>query len=113
MDPLTWTFIIGSFLAGAAVGYFWDEIKAWTERAVKAILDAINYAIEVTSRAIIYLVKQGGRYYKRAEVYVRNIYSKSTRLDSRQEEIAEEDIPAELLEELEYKEKIELARQST
>lgn len=113
MDPITLTIMVGSFLAGAAIGYFWDEILAWAERAVKAILDAINYAIEVTTKAIIYLVKQGRRYYKRAEVYARNIYTKITRLLSGQEEIAAEDIPEELSAELEYKTKVKIAQQAT
>ena len=112
MDPLTWI-LIGSFLAGAGVGYFWDEIIAWAERAVKAILNAINYAIEVTSRAVLYLVRQGKRYYKTVEVYVRNIYSKSTRLDSRQEEVAETNIPQDILADLEYKQKIKVGEQNT
>ena len=112
MDPLTLTLIIGgSVVAGAAVGYFWEEIEAWAERAVKAILDAINSAIEVTSRAIIYLLKEGRRYYKRAEVYSRNIYNKKTRLLYKQEEIADVDIPEDVLKELDEKQKLKVAQQ--
>ncbi|TAG86216.1 MAG: hypothetical protein EAZ09_19595 [Oscillatoriales cyanobacterium] len=112
-DPITWTIIIGSFLGGAAVGYFWDEISAWFTRVIGYILDQINRAIEVTSDAIVYLVKQGKRYYKRVEVFARNIYSKVTRLLSEQEEISQYDIPEDLNNQLEQKLKLELGRRGT
>ncbi|MBC1218737.1 hypothetical protein GNF10_30565 [Nostoc sp. UCD121] len=101
MDPITWAIIIGSALAGVAVGYFWDEIKEWASRMLGHILDAINTAIEITSDATVYLVKQGSRFYKRIEVYVRNVRSNATTLKYKEEEIAE--VPADVEEQFRKK----------
>ena len=73
----------------------------------------INRAVEVTSDAIVYLVKKGKRIYKRVEVYARNIYDKTTRLLSDQEETYPDNIPQELKDQLEYKAKLELGRRGT
>ncbi|NTW21613.1 MAG: hypothetical protein HGA42_19495 [Nostocales cyanobacterium W4_Combined_metabat2_030] len=113
IDPISWTIIIGSFLAGAAVGYFWDEITAWATRVIGYLLDLINRAIEVTSDAIVYLVREGKRYYKKVEILARNIYTKVTSILSEKKEIYQGDIPEELNKQLEYKAKLELGRAST
>ncbi|MCH2048066.1 MAG: hypothetical protein MK289_06165 [Trichodesmium sp. ALOHA_ZT_67] len=112
IDPITWTIIGLSFFGGAA-GYFWDDITAWFTRVIESLLDLINRAVEVTSDAIVYLVKKGKRIYKRVEVYARNIYDKTTRLLSDQEEIYPDDIPQELKVQLEFKAKLELGRRGT
>jgi hypothetical protein len=90
IDPISWAIIIGSFFAGAAVGYFWDEITEWANRMLGYILDSINIAIEVTSDATVYLVKQGARFYKRIEVYVRNRNSGVTTLKYKEEEVGQQ-----------------------
>jgi hypothetical protein len=111
IDPISWM-IIG-FLVGGAVGYFWDEIKEWATRVLGYILDAINYALEVTSDAITYLVQEGTRVYKRVEVYVRNVRTGGTRLEYRQEQISSYDIPDDLKAQLDRKQKLKLLQQST
>ncbi|MBD2184762.1 hypothetical protein H6S82_09380 [Planktothrix sp. FACHB-1355] len=113
IDPITWTIIIGSFLAGATVGYFWDELRAWATRVIGYLLARINRAIEVTSDAIVYLVREGKRYYKKVEMFSRNIYTKVTSLLSDKKEIYQGDIPEDLNKQLEYKSKLELGRAST
>ncbi|MDJ0615167.1 MAG: hypothetical protein QNJ63_00110 [Calothrix sp. MO_192.B10] len=111
IEPISWI-IIGLF-AGFAVGVFWDEIKAWATRVLGYILDAVNRAIEVTSDAIVYLVKQGTRIYKRIEVYVRNVNSGGTRIEYRQEEVSPYEIPDDIQAQLERKQKLKLIQQST
>ncbi|MBW4497986.1 MAG: hypothetical protein KME26_33980 [Oscillatoria princeps RMCB-10] len=101
------------FGAGLAIGYFWDEIVAWAERVVGAILDAINYAIEVTSDAIVKLVKEGYRYYRVAEAYVMDIRTGKTRIESRREEMPENQIPEEIKEQLRNKRQLKLLQSST
>ncbi|XWK87893.1 MAG: hypothetical protein U7127_27530 [Phormidium sp.] len=101
------------FGTGVAIGYFWDEITAWATRVVGYILDAINYAIEVTSDAVIKLVKQGYRYYKIAEVYVMDIRTGKTRIESRQEEIPQSNIPQQFLDQLRNKAALKLMQSST
>lgn len=102
-----------SAIVGGAVVYFWDDIKAWATRMIGYILDGIRKAIEVTSDAIVYLSKQGYRYYKRVEVYVRNVYSSVTRLEYREEEVTEESIPDEMRDQLESKARLKLMQRST
>lgn len=113
---IDWIFIGAVALgvgAGVAIGYFWDEITAWATRVIGDIIDAINYAIEVTSDAIVSLVKQGYRYYKKAEVYVMDIRTGKKRIESRQQEISESEIPQEYLEQLRYKAQLKLLQSST
>ncbi len=109
IDPFTWAIIaLYVFDAGLIVAAFWDEIKAWASRMLGYILDAINWAIEVTSDAVVYLVKKGTRVYKRVEVYVRNIYSRATRLNYREEETPRPDVPDDINEQLDEKMKVKL-----
>lgn len=112
-DPITLTILLGSFLAGAAVGYFWDEIVDWAARVIARIIDTIDYAIEVTSDAIVYIVKEGRRFYQRVEIYARNYKSQRTRLLSEQKEIPAMDIPADIAAQLESKMKIKVAQGAT
>lgn len=111
IDPFTW--IILAAFVGCAVGYFWDEIKVWATRVIGYILDAIIFAIEVTSDAIVYLVKEGRRFYKRVEVFVRNTVSGSYRKEYRQQEVPEYDIPDELKEQLEVKSRVKVMQRAT
>ena len=111
IDPISWAIIIGSALAGVTVGYFWDEIQEWASRMLGYILDSINRAIELTSDATVYLVKQGARFYKRIEVYVRNRNSGATTLKYREEEVAE--VPAEVEDQFRRNDKIKVMQQAT
>jgi hypothetical protein len=112
IDPISWAIIIvGSAVAGAAIGYFWDEIKEWATRMLGYILDSINRAIELTSDATVYLVKQGARFYKRIEVYVRNSYSNLTTLKYKEEEVAE--VPAEIEAQFKTKNKVKIMQEAT
>ena len=111
IDPISWM-IIG-FVVGLATGYFWDEIKEWAARMLGYILDAIDRAINVISDAVVYLVKEGTRVYKRIEVHVRNIYSRKTELYYKQEEVSRGDIPDDINADLDRKMKIKLLQQST
>jgi hypothetical protein len=94
---------IAGFGAGFAVGYFWDDIKAWVIRAIKYIIDQINRAINAIADAIVSLVKVGQRVYRRVEVFTMNIFSKAIKRFSEQEEVLLDDIPEDLRRELEYK----------
>jgi len=113
IDPISWAIIIGSFFAGAAVGYFWDEIQEWASQMLGYILDAVNTAIEVTSDAIVYLVKEGSRIYQTMEVFVRNVRTGSTRLESRKQEIPRSKVPDDINAQLEAKMKLKLMQQAT
>ena len=113
IDPISWAIIIGSALAGVTVGYFWDEIQEWASRMLGYILDAVNTAIEVTSDAIVYLVKEGGRVYQTMEVFVRNVRTGSTRLESRKQEIPRSKVPDDINAQLEAKMKLKLMQQAT
>lgn len=113
IDPISLTlmFLFGA-ATGATVTIFWDELKAWAVRAIGYIIDAINLAIEVTSDAYVYLVREGTRYYKRAEVFVRNIRTGGTRTEYRREEVSPYDIPDEARAELDRKQKLLAAQYS-
>ncbi|ELS33886.1 MULTISPECIES: hypothetical protein [Pseudanabaena] len=113
-DPISliFCFILGG-LTGASVAAFWEQIKAWAVKVIAKILDAINTAIEVTSDAIVYLVKEGKRIYKRVEVGVRNIYSGRTSLQFKEKEISSYDIPDEMNDQLNRKTKLKIGTCST
>jgi hypothetical protein len=76
LDPISWILIIAvasaSGAAGATVVVFWNEIKAWATSTALQILDQIDRAIETTSDAITYLVKEGKSYFKEVLIYTRN-----------------------------------------
>lgn len=111
IDIILWAVAAG--IAGFAVGYFWDEIKAWATQAVRAILNGINWAVEVTSDALTYLVRQGTRIYKKVEVYVKNVASGGIRREYRQELIPETEIPGDILSQLNAKGQLLMMRTST
>ncbi len=113
IDPISWIIIGTLVVVGIAVGLFWDEIKAWATKVAGYILDAVNSAIEVATPVIISLVKKGNYYYRRAEAYIYNIYDEDFRRLYREEEIALNEIPPELLAELDKKDnnKIEVLQQ--
>jgi hypothetical protein len=106
IDPISW--IIIAVAAAAITTTFWDEIKEWAGYILEGIIDAINEAVEVASDGIVYLVKKGNRIYRRIEVYVRNVNSGETRLETRQEEIADSDIPEDILADLQKQQKTKL-----
>ncbi len=118
IEPITWVVVIGgTFLLGAAVGYFWDDIKAWLTRVTKNLLDSIDKTIDVLSEAIVYLVRENKRFYKRVEIYVRNKINKSTGKNRgilyEQEEIPEFDVPEDMKEPLYELGKIQILRGTT
>jgi len=106
MDPI-WIILV--FIAGAAVGRFWKEIKEWANRALGYILDGINRATEVTSDAIVYLVKEGTRrIYKKMEVWVKDIYTKEIKPKYKEESISRSEVPDEIKAQLDQKEAVKL-----
>lgn len=113
IEPITWVIIISSVFAGFTVGYLWDEIKEWASRMLGYILDAINYAIEVTSDALVYIVKEGTRIYKEIEVFSRNIYTGATTRHVKREEISPNQVPSEMDELLNEKMKVKIMQQQT
>ncbi|MBN3909577.1 MAG: hypothetical protein HWQ35_24480 [Nostoc sp. NMS1] len=100
IDPISWAIIIGSFVAGYAVGYFWDEIKVWATRILGYIIDGLNRAIEVASNATVFLVKKGTRVYKKIEVIVRNFATGKYFKRYQDEEISPYDVPENAMSEL-------------
>jgi hypothetical protein len=113
IDPISLTLI---FFLGAAAGgtaaSFWKEIKAWAVRAIGYIIDTIDWAVEVTSDAYVYVVKEGTRIYKRSEVFVRNVITGGTRTEHRREEVSRYDLPDEVTAKLDRKEKQLVAQYS-
>ena len=100
-------------VASFAVGYFWDELKAWASRVINYILEAINWAIEIASNAFVYLVKQGYRFYKRVEVYIRNRRSGNTTVRYQEAEVSEYEIPEEARTQLNYRSKLAVYQQQS
>ncbi|MGB6301367.1 MAG: hypothetical protein WBF90_35020 [Rivularia sp. (in: cyanobacteria)] len=96
--------IVLPFITGAVVGgfviHFWDKIKQWAENLLGYVIAGIDTALEVISDALIYIVKQGARYYKRFQVYKQNIKTKRMESYIEQKEILSDDIPDELKEQL-------------
>ncbi|PSB56470.1 hypothetical protein [Chamaesiphon polymorphus] len=113
MDPITITLVswfVGA-LTGATVTAFWDDIKSWFVSAIKSILDSINRAVEITSDATTYLLKEGGRFYKRVEVYVRNINTEKTVVKYQVEEVSS--VPKEIEDQFKNKTKLKISTYST
>jgi hypothetical protein len=113
IDPITWAIIIGGALAGFTVDNFWDEIKEWASRMLGYILDVINHDVEVTSDALVYIVKEGTRIYKEIEVFSRNIYTGATTRHVKREEISPNQVPPDIEEQLEAKRKVQIMQQQT
>ncbi|WP_054469983.1 hypothetical protein [Planktothricoides sp. SR001] len=113
---IDWVIVGASFLVGAVTGvtiaYFWDEIKAWANRVVGYILDAVNHAIEVISDIIVSLIKEGNKYYREAKAYVMNAYTGEVRIEGRRQQIDQSQIPDEYLEDLKRKAAMLLMKRS-
>lgn len=112
-------FVIVPFIAGAIVGglviAFWDEIKEWAQNLLGYVISAMNTALEVISDAYIYIVKQSTHYYKRFEVYKRNLQTNKYESHIEQKEISESEVPDEIKEQLEMrgKDKIKIMQRAT
>ncbi|MEM1173037.1 MAG: hypothetical protein AAGJ08_29225 [Cyanobacteria bacterium P01_H01_bin.35] len=114
MEPITWVVVIGgTFLLGAAVGHFWDDIKAWLTRVTKHLLDRIDRTIEVVSNTMVYVVKEGKRYYKRFEIFARNTLTRIIRGLYQQEEVSIIDIPEDIITQLDSQEKLLILQRAT
>jgi len=111
IDILFWAIAAG--IAGFTAGYFLDEIKVWATNTVRAILNSINWAIEVTSDALTYLIKEGKSIYKRVLVYVKNVATGGVRREYRQELIPENDIPNDIMSQLNSKGELLMMRTGT
>ncbi|MBS9382737.1 MAG: hypothetical protein HEQ24_00230 [Dolichospermum sp. BR01] len=116
MDPITWVILIGGFLTGILFRHFWKEIKYWATVALLSILDGINKAIEVTSDAFVYLIKEGDKIYEQMEVYVQNYKNSNTEqatLEVVKQEVKTSDIPPEILKQLQEKRRVKVLQQQT
>lgn len=109
--------IIAGILAVAAAGtlayVFREELKEWAQKVIRQILDGINKAIYITSQSIVYLIKEGRRYYKEVRTYLKNRRTGEYELESRRQKIDPEDIPEDLKEEVDYEEEKEILRLRT
>jgi hypothetical protein len=81
---------------GAAVTYFWDEIKAWANQAMNKILDGLNLAILLISEGIVYFVEEGGILYKLLKVYIQNVHTRQTEVITTRQPISRDQIPSGL-----------------
>ncbi|MBF2056189.1 MAG: hypothetical protein IGQ45_02970 [Cyanobacterium sp. T60_A2020_053] len=90
---------IGGALVGAAITYFWDSIREWASRMLDYILNGINQAVEVTSQAIVSLIKNGDSIFKLIKVYVMD-RNRNVRVESRRENINKNDVPEDILAQL-------------
>jgi hypothetical protein len=95
-----WFLVSMAFALGGLLGAFWDEISEWATNVLEEIFDGINTAIQVFSNAFVSIVKIGNQYYKRLEVYIRDLFSETTRVKFQEVEISEHDIPEEVKEQL-------------
>ena len=101
--------MIVAFFAGVTVNRFWKQIKEWADLALGYILNGINKAVEVTSDAFVYLVKEGTRLVvKRMIVGVQNIYTNENRSEKREEEISRSELPDEIKAQLEQRAQMKL-----
>lgn len=85
--------LIGAAVGGATV-YFWDDLKAWSNRMLGYILDAINWVIEIASDAITYIGRKAGYYYRQIKVWVKDRRTGTIRVVTKTEEVTNNnDIP--------------------
>ena len=100
----TWLLLIGvggiGGILGGIIVHFWEKIKEWASIALKHILRAIDWAVKVASDAVVFLVKRGYTYYKRLEVWVRDIYSGDIVPIYEEQPISIDEIPQDVLDQL-------------
>jgi hypothetical protein len=70
-------------------------------------------SIEVTSDALVYIVKEGTRIYKEIEVFSRNIYTGATTRHVKREEISPNQVPSKMEELLNERMKVKILEQQT
>lgn len=95
-------FIAGLFIGGLVVA-FWDEIKEWAENLLEYVIDEINKVLEVISDAFVYIVQEGTRFYKRFEVYTKNIRTNKIESHIEIKEVSESEIPDEVKQQLQMR----------
>jgi hypothetical protein len=113
--PIFGWIIIGAIagIASIAAVAFLDEITEWASRMLDYILDGINKAIEVTSDAIVSVVKEGSKFYRDVMIYVSNTGTGQTRIERSTQEINPSEIPSEIIEALQEKTRIQIGQQKT
>ncbi|NMG22698.1 hypothetical protein [Brasilonema bromeliae] len=95
LDPISWL-IIGAII-GAGTVVFWDRIKDWATRVMGFLLDQMNKLVEFLVGGVVFLIKEGKKYYKKLYLYTRDKESqKPYRRESDKVEIKEADIPSDL-----------------
>ena len=106
--------IIAGILAVAAAGtlayVFREELKEWAQKVIRQILDGINKSIYIATQSIVYLIKEGRKYYKQVRTYLKDRRTGEYELESKRQKIDPEDIPKDLKEELDYEEEKEMLR---
>lgn len=104
------TGILAGAVAGTLIYIFREELKEWASEAIKRILDEINKAIYIASQGIVYLVKQGRRYFKEVRTYLKQRQANKYEVLKTRESIALEDIPEDIINEMGYEEEKEMLR---
>ncbi len=105
--------IILGFITGAAVSHFWKEIQQWATLTLSRLLDGLNKAIEVTSKAVVYLIKQGAYIYKMVQVHSQNIQNNQITKYQPMEVVPPQEVPDDIMKELNQKTQLRVMEQAT
>ncbi len=112
LEQIIWL-AVGAIIGAAAYAAFREKIQEWATRVVGFLLDTINAFVEVTSNALVYLIREGNKYYTEARLFVKNTSNNTNRMESKRQEIKESDIPQEQLAIMKKKEEDLLLQQKT
>ena len=109
---MIWFFtgILTTAVAGTLIYIFREELKEWASEAIKRILEEINKAVYFASQSIVYLIKQGRRYFKEVRTYLKQRQINKYEIERVREPIALEDIPEDVIEDFGYEEEKEMLR---
>ena len=109
--------IVTAAFAGAALGYFWEDvIKPWAIKAAGRILDSINSILLNFSDGLLYLLKKGEKYIVELRVYLKDNRSGDRFVETERRKVSDDEfnqLPAYIRSQVEQKKEVQIEQVQT
>lgn len=95
--------VIGGLILSGLIAYFWEDLKAWATALFEYLVEDIlaEYVVDAITGGLVTLIRIGGGFLRRAR-YLKRVYAyfrqgRQQYSVTRDEEITQSELPAEVL----------------